>query len=162
METIDKAGMLVNANGEVIGWINAGDQVDIQEGDKIISHPKTAEKAGLLDQFKTLKAENAPKKATKVKAEDGEEGAKRSRRMAPKTGSYTVVKTTAAQLKEGEQSNQRHELLTKLFANTTFESFWEGTEEKFEHAGRDGSLKTFATSGLVCYAIDRGMITVNA
>jgi hypothetical protein len=106
-----------------------------------------------------MKAANKPVKAPKAASADGE-GKTRTRRVVPKTGAYTVVKTTAVNLKEGEEAGERHAILTKLFGNTDFATFWEGTPEKFEHPGRDGVAKSFATTGLVSYAIDRGMIAL--
>ena len=161
MTKIEKAGMLVNAEKEVIGWVNAGDETELKEGDLVISHPKTAEKHGLLEQYAEMKAANAPKKEKKVKPE-GEGKVRGPRTVCPKTGTYTVVKADAAVLKEGEESNARHEILSKLLNGSSFEAFWEGVPEKFEHLARDKSVKSFATSGLVVYAISRGMITVNA
>lgn len=159
MTKIEKAGMLINADKEVIGWVNVGDEADLKEGDLVISHPKTAEKHGVSEQYTTMKAENTPKKERKAKA-DGE-GKTRVRTACPKTGSYTVVKADAANLKEGEESTARHELLSKLLNGSSFEAFWDGAPESFEHPSRDGTAKTFATTGLVSYAIARGMITVN-
>ena len=158
MNKIEKSGMLVNADKEVVGWVNAGEEVEMKEGDVVVAHPKTAEKLGLAEQYKEMKAANKPAKAPKATA-DGE-GKTRTRRVVPKTGAYTVVKTTAATLKEGEVAGERHAILTKLFDNTDFEDFWKDTPEKFEHPGRDGANKTFATTGLVSYAIDRGMIAL--
>jgi hypothetical protein len=49
-----------------------------------------------------------------------------------------------------------------LASNTDFAAFWAAAPAKFNHAGRDGVTKEFATSGFVAYAINRGMITVDA
>ena len=73
MMVADKAGMLVgtDANGavEVIGWVMAGDEYDLREGETLVTHHKTAEKLGVGDVFKEMKAENAPVKAKKEKVE---------------------------------------------------------------------------------------------
>ena len=154
---VEKSGVLVNANKEVIGWVNKGDTVEIKDGDTVCSHPKTAEKLGIKEQFEALKAENAPKKEPKEK----KEGATRTRIAVPKTGTYTVVRAVAAETKEGEAPTERDTILAKLFGNTSFEKFWDGMQEKFTHPSRTGEAKEFATSGLVAYAIKRGMITVD-
>lgn len=160
--TIEKAGMLINAEKEVLGWVNAGDVIETKEGDIVVSHPKTAEKHGVAEQYATLKAENAPAKSKKAAAADGDK-APRVRSVCPKTGSYTVVKARAADLKEGETAGERHAIFSKLLGGNDFEAFWDGTPETFQHPNRDGSeMKSFSTSGLVLYAIKRGMITVNA
>lgn len=160
MITVEKAGMLINANKEVIGWVNKGDAVELAEGDLVVSHPKTAEKHGVTEQYATLKAENAPAKVKKEKA-DGE-GKTRTRTVCPTTGTYTVVKADAAKTKEGEEPSVRNDLLGKLLSGNSFEAFWANAPESFDHPARDGSTKTFKTSGLVVYAINRGMITVDA
>lgn len=160
MITVEKAGMLVNADKEVVGWVKAGEQVEMKEGDLVVSHPKTAEKHGLSEQYSSLKAENTPAKAKKEKNSDGE-GKTRTRTVCPTEGAYTVVKADAAKLKEGETPSVRNELLGKLLNGTSFEAFWADAPESFEHPARDGSVKTFKTSGLVTYAINRGMITIN-
>lgn len=162
MTKIEKAGMLINAEKAVIGWVNAGDEMDLNEGDLVVSHPKTAEKHGVAEQYVALKAENAPAKEKKAKKEKAEGDATRTRKTCPMTGTYVVVKADAANLKEGEDATERHALLSKLLTGTSFDSFWKDAPEKFNHPARDGSEKTFSTSGLVLYAIDRGMITVNA
>lgn len=162
MSMIEKTGMLVNVDGEVLGWVNAGEECEMKEGDVVVSHPKTAEKLGLSSQYTEMKAANKPVKTKKVKAESADGAVARTRKVIPKTGNYTVLKATAAQLKEGEVAGVRNELLSKLLGGTSFEAFWEGAPEKFEHPGRDGTMKEHTTSGLVGYAIDRGMIEVAA
>ena len=63
----EKAGMLVGGDKEngfnVIGWVLAGDEYDCdtESGEALVTHHKTAEKLGLGDVFKEMKAENAPK-----------------------------------------------------------------------------------------------------
>ena len=69
MVTVEKAGMLVNAAGDVVGWVVAGAEVEMVEGDIVVTHHKSAEKAGLLEQFKALKEENKPAKAKKEAVE---------------------------------------------------------------------------------------------
>ena len=51
--------------------------------------------------------------------------------------------------------------IAKLLAtSSTFEQFWAAAPAKFNHAGRNGEVKEFATSGFVAYAIKRGMIAL--
>lgn len=150
---VEKAGVLVNANKEVVGWVNKGDEITTKDGDTICSHPKTADKLGIREQYDTLKAENAPKKEPKAPKEGG-----RTRIAVPKSGTYTVVRKPAS----AEEDNERGRLLAKLFGGNDFEDFWKGTPEKFVHPSRTGEAKEFATSGLVAYTIKRGMIEVAA
>ena len=157
MAVSEKAGMLVNKEGEVVTWILANDEYDSQEGDVLVTHHKTAEKMGLGDVFKEMKAENAPKKAAKVA--DGEKKARAPRTVVPKEGTYTVLK--AETLTAGEDC-ERKVIANLLASNTDFAKFWESAPAKFNHVGRDGTAKEFATSGFVAYAIKRGMITVDA
>ena len=159
-DVILKTGMLVNGAGEVVGWVNAGEECEMKEGDVVVSHPKTAEKLGLAEQYAEMKAANKPVKTKKVTTESANDATPRIRKVIPKTGNYTVVKATAAQLKEGEVAGVRNELLSKLLNGTSFEAFWESVPEKFEHPGRDGTMKEHTTSGLVGDAIYRGMTDV--
>lgn len=160
MIEVNTSGMLVNSDKEVIGWVNKGDNVELKNGDSIVSHHKTAEKMGLLEKFNEMKAENKPVKAPKAPKADGE-GKVRSPRVAvPKTGTYTVVKI-AAMPEEGDTS-ERAVILRKLLTGTSFDAFWDGVAEKFSHPTRAGEMQEFATSGLVGYAIRRGMITIDA
>lgn len=161
MSTVEKSGMLINSNKEVIGWVNKGEQVEMKDGDMLVSHFKTAEKHGLLEQFNELKAENAPVKAEKAPKEKGEAKARGPRTTIPKTGTYSVIKTPAAPA-EGAELDERGTILNKLLTNSDFATFWEGAPEKFNHPDREGNMKEFATSGLVGYAIRRGFITVDA
>ncbi len=160
----EKAGMLVGGNKEdgynVVGWVLAGDEYDCdtEAGEALVTHHKTAEKLGLGDVFKEMKAENAPSKAKKVTA-DGEKKARAPRKAVPKEGTYTVLK--AETLIAGEDC-ERKEIAQLLASNTDFAVFWAVAPAKFNHVGRDGVMKEFATSGFVAYAINRGMISVDA
>lgn len=157
----EKAGMLVGGNKEdgfnVIGWVLAGDEYDCEETETLVTHHKTAEKFGLGDVFKEMKAENAPTKAKKEAS--GEKKERAPRKAVPKEGTYTVLK--ADTLIAGEDC-ERKEIAQLLASNTDFAKFWEVAPAKFNHAGRDGVTKEFATSGFVAYAINRNMITVDA
>lgn len=149
---VEKAGVLVNKDKKVLGWVNKGDEVETKDGDTICSHPKTAEKLGIKEQYEALKAENAPKKEPKAKAEGT-----RTRIAVPKEGTYTVVRKPGS----ADEDNERGRILTKLFSNTDFAVFFKDTPEKFSHPSREGEVKEFATTGLVAYCIKRGMITVD-
>ena len=157
----EKAGMLVGGNKEdgfnVIGWVLAGDEYEEEEGDTLVTHHKTAEKFGLGDVFKEMKAENAPAKAKKEVS--GEKKERAPRKAVPKEGTYTVLK--ADTLIAGEDC-ERKEIAQLLASNTDFAKFWEVAPAKFNHVGRDGVTKEFATSGFVAYAINRNMISVDA
>lgn len=159
----EKAGMLVGGNKEdgynVVGWVLAGDEYDCDtdSGEALVTHHKTAEKLGLGDVFKEMKAENAPSKAKKEVS--GEKKERAPRKAVPKEGTYTVLK--AETLTAGENC-ERKEIAKLLASNTDFATFWAVAPAKFNHAGRDEVMKEFATSGFVAYAINRGMISVDA
>lgn len=158
METVSKAGMMVNAGGEVIGWVAAGSDMEMQEGDVVISHHKTADKAGLLEQFNSLKAENQPAKAKKEVVEGAEDKAPRTRVDVPKTGSYTVVKAGYANNHANPDCAAVYKLLTD---NTDFAVFFENAKP-YTHIKRDGSEGAMvAPNAVVAYAIRRGVITVD-
>ena len=152
MTKVEKAGMLVNTENEVIGWFNVGDDVELKNGDTIVSHHKTAEKKGLLEQFNKLKAENAPAKEKKT-SEKGESA--RARVVIPAEGAYEVVTTKAI---DEEDNSVRMGILKSLLTGNDFATFWANNPQKFEHPDRDGAMKEFTTKGLVSYAIRRGMI----
>ena len=160
----EKAGMLVGGTKEdgfnVIGWVLAGDEYDCdtEAGETLVTHHNTAEKLGLGDVFKEMKAENAPAKAKK-EAVDGEKKERAARKPVPKEGAYTVLK--AETLTAGDDC-ERKTIAQLLASNTDFAKFWEVAPAKFNHVGRDGVTKEFATSGFVAYAINRSMITVDA
>lgn len=156
----EKAGMLVGGNKEdgfkVIGWVLAGDEYDCEEDETLVTHHKTATKFGLGDVFKEMKAENAPKKTNES---SGEKKERAPRKTVPKEGTYTVLK--AETLVSGGDC-ERKEIAQLLASNTDFAAFWAAAPAKFNHVGRDGEKKEFATSGFVAYAINRGMISVDA
>jgi len=158
----EKAGMLVGGNKEdgfnVIGWVLAGDEYDCEEDETLVTHHKTAEKFGLGDVFKEMKAENAPSKAKAVSAEGGEKKTRGPRVAVPKEGTYTIQKaeTLAKAAADGKGIAQI------LLDNTDFAKFFAAAPAKFTQTGRDGSAKEFAASSFVGYAIKRGMISVDA
>lgn len=156
MSVVEKAGMMVNADGEVLGWIDAGADVEMQEGDVIISHHKSAEKAGLLAQFNELKAENKPAKAKKEKVE-GEEKAPRARIDVPTEGKYTVLKPGYANEHANPDCAAVYTLLT---GNTSFAEFF-ANAKSYTHVKRDGSAGGEVTpQAVAAYAIRRGVIQV--
>lgn len=102
MSGASKSGMVVSSAGEIIGWVNKGDDIDMQEGDTLVSHHKTAEKMGLLAEFNAIKADNAPVKEVKEKAAkapkepkldaDGNPIARVRRDPIPDTGTFEILK----------------------------------------------------------------------
>ena len=161
VEVAEKAGMLVAGNKEdgfkVIGWVMAGDEYECEEGDALVTHHKTAEKFGLGDVFKEMKAENAPAKVSKV-VEDGEKKPRAPRKPVPTEGTYTVLKAETL----AKAAAQGKEIAQILADNTDFAVFFEQAPAKFTQAGRDGVGKEFAATSFVAYAIKRGMISVDA
>lgn len=159
----EKAGMLVGGSKEdgfnVIGWVLAGDEYDCNDDETLVTHHKTAEKFGLGDVFKEMKAENTPTKAKKVVTEGGEKKERAPRKAVPKEGTYTVLK---AEILVSGDDCERKSVAQLLASNTDFAEFWKVAPAKFNHVGRDGVVKEFATSGFVAYAINRGMISVDA
>ena len=155
-ETISKAGMLVNVDGQVIGWIDAGAEVEMKEGDVLISHHKSAEKAGLLEQFNELKAANKPVKAKKEKVE-GEESTPRQRIDVPETGAYTMLKPNYGTDNTNPACAAVYQLLSD---NTRFEDFFTNAKP-YTHVKRDGSAGSEITPrAVVAYAIRRGALQV--
>ena len=156
MSVVEKAGMLVNGSGEVLGWIDAGADVEMQEGDVIISHHKSAEKAGLLDQFKALKEENKPAKVKKEKVE-GEKAA-RVRIEVPTSGKYTVVKAGFGT----DDSNTGRAAAFKLISEcTSFDEYFTNAKP-YIHTKRDGTAGSeIKPNEVMSYAIRRGVITVD-
>lgn len=156
MNTIEKSGMMVNADGGVVGWVEAGTDVEIREGDIVISHHKSAAKAGLLEQFNELKAANKPVKARKEVVE-GEEKAARVRVDVPATGKYTVAKAGYANDHANPTCAAVYKLLTD---NSDFAVFFENAKP-YTHIKRDGTEGAEVTPAAVAaYAIRRGVITV--
>lgn len=154
MTEVEKAGMLVNAEGEVVGWFNKGDEVDMQEGDVMITHHKSAEKAGLLEQFKTMKEENKPAKAAKAEGEAGEKKP-RVRIDIPKEGKYNVLKPGYANTHTNPDAATAYKLLTD---NNDFAVFYQNFKP-YTHIKRDGSAGAEITANaLISYALRRGVI----
>ena len=159
MTVVAKSGMVINAEKEILGWANKGDDYDMQDGDLLISHFKTAEKHGLLSEFNAMKEDNAPAKAERAPVDDDAEPAKRGPRVpCPREGAYVVNKPDT--LTGKEEDNERQAIANALRDNTSFEAFWAAVPEKFNHTKRDGSVQEFATTGFVMYAISRGIISV--
>jgi hypothetical protein len=156
MSAVEKAGMMVNGAGEVLGWIEAGIDVEMQEGDVIISHHKSAEKAGLLEQFNELKTANKPVKAKKEKVE-GEEKVARVRVDIPTEGAYTVLKPGYAASHTNPECAAIYTLLT---TNTNFADFF-ANAKSYTHIKRDGSAGGEITpTAVAAYAIRRGVIAI--
>jgi len=155
MATIEKAGMLVNGDKEVVGWVNAGDVVEMKEGDVVVSHFKTAEKMGLKAEFDSMKAENKPKKEKAEKAEGDK--APRVRTDVPETGPYTVLKPGYANDHANPDCAAVYTLLT---SNTDFGTFFQNAKA-YNHIKRDGTAGGEVTpKAVAAYAIRRGVIQV--
>lgn len=157
MSAIEKSGMLVNVSGAAVGWVVAGADVEMAEGDVVISHHKTAEKAGLLEQFNSMKAENKPAKVKKEVVE-GKEKPSRVRVDVPQTGTYTVVKA-------GYGAKDKNEGRAAAFAlvcgGTTFEEFFVNAKS-YTHIKRDGSeAAEVSPKEVMSYAIRRGVVNVD-
>lgn len=161
MTVAEKSGMVVNSEKEVIGWVNAGEEVDLRDGDMIVSHHKTAEKLGLADEFKAQKADNAPAKEVK---ESKEEGDKVVRTRVPKIAisddaTYTVIKPDFDAAKD---EGARGDVFKALLANTSVADF-KAVAVPYKHVNREG-VETREVSVMECfhYAIKRGVISIDA
>lgn len=157
MAISEKAGMLINKEKEVIGWVMANDEYDAEEGDVLITHHKTADKFGLGDTFKEMKGKNAPSKSANT-ADGGDKKVRGPRVAVPKEGTYTVLKAETLT----KAASQGKEIAQILADNTNFVEFFAKAPAKFTQVGRDGTPKEFAASSFVAYAIKRGMISVDA
>jgi hypothetical protein len=163
MMVAEKAGMLVGTNedgtAEVIGWVMAGDEYDLREGETLVTHHKTAEKLGVGDVFKEMKAENAPAKAKKEKAE-GEvtERKPRGPRMVitPDTD-YTVVK---ADFDATKVEGPRGDVFRLMMQCTNFGKFLEVCNG-YTHTKKDGSQVDFSADTCFRYALKRGAVALN-
>lgn len=156
----EKAGMLVGGNKETgftaIDWVMVGDEYELQEGDVLVTHHKTAQKYGLGDVYKEMKAENAPVKGEK-EAVDGEKKERAPRKPVPKEGSYTVGKPD---LLVGEPC-ERTDLCQLLGSKTDLADFWAEAPKTFKHTSRKDIVVELTTSGFVGYAIKRGIIVLD-
>jgi hypothetical protein len=156
VEVAEKAGMLVGGNNQTgftaVDWVMAGEEYELQEGDILVTHHKTAQKYGLGDVYKEMKAENAP-----VKVVDGDKKPRGPRQPVPKEGVYTVVKP---ELLDGEPC-ERTDLCQLLASKTDLADFWAEAPKTFKHANRKGEAVEFLVSGLVGYAIKRGIIVLD-
>ena len=153
VEVAEKAGMLIGGNKDgikVIGWVMVGDEYELQEGDVLVTHHKTAQKFGLGDVFKEMKAENAPVKNISDKKPRG------PRKSVPKKGSYTIAKP---ELLDGEPC-ERTDLCQLLASKTDLSDFWAEAPKTFKHTTRKGEPVELSTSGFIGYMIKRGIIVV--
>jgi hypothetical protein len=158
MMVAEKAGMLVgtDADGaaEVIGWVMAGDEYDLREGETLVTHHKTAEKLGVGDAFKEMKAENAPVKTKKEKVEGEPVERKPRGPRVERTGAYTINKPD---LLNGDPC-ERTDLCNLIKQCTTVEQFKESAPKTFKHVGRDGVMKELSTAGFLGYLFKREII----
>jgi hypothetical protein len=154
MVTVEKAGMLVNAAGDVVGWVAAGDEVEMVEGDIVITHHKSAEKAGLLEQFKALKEENKPAKVKKEPTEPSDKKP-RVRMEVPTTGAYKVVKEGYGLTDANEGRAAAFKIISEC---ASFEEFFQNAKP-YTHVKRDGSAGGEITpQAVMSYAIRHGVI----
>jgi hypothetical protein len=161
MMVADKAGMLVgtDADGavEVIGWVMAGDEYDLREGETLVTHHKTAEKLGVGDVFKEMKAENAPVKAKKekVEGEPSERAARERFELTPEMNFEVLRPDFVAATTEDD----RGETYRLLFDLKNVGKFFEATKGYKFIGERDGKEKFCTARECVVYAFKRGAIT---
>lgn len=159
MAVAEKSGMVINAEKEVIGWVNAGEEVDLRDGDMIVSHHKTAEKMGLADMFKEQKAANAPVKE-KVEKEPGEKKERAPR--APKVDltddqTFTVLK---ADFKGTTEEGERGDCFKNVLGCSTVGQV-RGLKG-YTHTKKDGTSVDYSAETVLRYLIKRGAVTVDA
>jgi hypothetical protein len=131
------------------------EEYEMNEGEALITHHKTAEKLGILEVFNQMKAENAPVKTKKVKDENGEPVERKPRGpRIERTGEYTINKP---ELLEGDAC-ERTDLCNLIKQCTTVEQFNESAPKTFKHPGRDGTMKELTTSGFLGYLFKREII----
>lgn len=160
----EKSGMVVNANKEVIGWVNAGEEVDLREGDTLVTHHKTAEKMGLGEQFKAEKAANAPAKTSKTEGAEGTEGGEKPKRTRsapvaiPEDATYTVKN---ADFKAAKEEGARGDVFRVLVNNTCVKDYLAIAKDGYSHTKKDGTVVKF--DGMTClrYAMKRGVISID-
>ena len=161
----EKSGMLVNADNEIIGWVNAGDEAGLREGDVLVTHHKTAEKMGLLEAFKAEKAANKPVKEVVVtkgeECAEGEEKPKRTRSapiVIPEGATYTVHN---AEFDATKDEGARGDVFRALVGNTSVAGFLEVAKDGYEHTKKDNSVVKY--DGMTClrYALKRGVISID-
>jgi hypothetical protein len=147
---VEKAGLHVTGDNEVLGWVAVGTDIDLQEGDVVITHHKTAVKHGLGEEFATEKAANKPTKVT----------GDRTRKAIPTTGTYTVLN---ADFRACNTQDVRGEVYRFIRDNNRIEAFYEKYPKGYVFVGaRDGKEKTCSAKECIRYAITRGMIEVAA
>lgn len=153
----EKSGMLVNSEKEVVGWVLVGDEYDANEGDTFVTHHKTAEKLGLGDVFKEMKAENTPKKEKKEKVE----GEKRTRGAAVALSpemNYTVLK---ADFDATTDEGPRGEAFSLMMKCDNVGKYMEACSG-YTHTKKDGTKVDYNAITCLRYAIKRGAIALSA
>ncbi len=166
MMVAEKAGMLVGTaedgkTAEVIGWVMAGDEYDLREGEVLVTHHKTAEKLGVGDVFKEMKAENAPVKAKKEKEKAEGDVAERKPRgprveVAPEMD-YTVLK---ADFDATTDEGPRGEAFRLMMQCTNVGKYLEVCNG-YTHTKKDGGETLINGEACLRYAIKRGAIALN-
>jgi hypothetical protein len=164
MMVAEKAGMLVGTDEEgaveVIGWVMAGDEYDLREGETLVTHHKTAEKLGVGDMFKEMKAENAPTKAKKEKAEGevAERKPRGPRVEITKEMDYTVIK---ADFDATTDEGPRGEAFRLMMQCTNVGKYLEVCNG-YEHEKKDGTKVTYSAETCLRYGLKRGAIALNS
>jgi hypothetical protein len=138
-----KAGMHVNGNGEVIGWVEDATSVELREGDVIVKSLVIAKRMNLEQQWNELK----PKKVRPVRA---------SRATSPTSGVYSVLSK-----KMVENNTPRGQWAKALKENTKLEDFLAAVPHEISVTGRDGSVKQQKVEPFISYVIRRKMISLD-
>jgi hypothetical protein len=159
MMVAEKAGMLVGTGEdgavEVIGWVMQGDEYDLREGETLVTHHKTAEKLGVGDAFKEMKAENAPVKAKKEVVEGVERTPRERFELTPEMNFEVLREDFVA----ATTQDARGETYRLLFELKNVGKFFEATKGYNFIGERDGKEKFCTARECVVYAFKRGAIT---
>lgn len=154
IKVAEKAGMLINDNKEIIGWVMVGEDYDYNEGDVLITHHKTAEKFGLSDEFKEMKAENQPQE------ESQEEPAveKKTRIRCELTDDMTF-EILRPDFVAASTEDARGETYRLLFELKNVGEFLKATKGYSFIGARDKVEKFCTARECIMYAWKRGAIT---
>jgi hypothetical protein len=161
----DKAGLLV-ANGEdgtveIIGWVMKDEEYELNEGEALITHFKTAEKLGILEVFNQMKAENTPVKTKKVKDENGEPVERKPR--APKLEltpemNYKVINEN---FDATSSANEGRAAAFKLLLQCDNIGKYLEVCKGYTHEKRDGTTNDVSAEECIRYAIKRNVIALD-
>jgi hypothetical protein len=121
----------------------------------LVTHHKTAEKLGLGEEFKSMKADNAPTKEVKEKVE-GEKKPRGPKIEITAEMNYTVVKAdfdaTAAEGPRGDAF--------RLMMQCTNVGKYQEVCNGYTHTKKDGTEVKYDAIACLRYAIKRGAITL--